>query len=347
MKLKPCLTAMLALALASGCRTQGPTEGRTAAAAGATGDTTWETYPDPLEQAFTMQVPRGWTVKGGMFRLGYSDHRIMLDMISPDGKTNIRLGDVAIPTYFLPNQFHHEGEIYDLGAQAQGRVAKYRSGQEFAQAYGKIRFAPVCQALTLQPPSLPPIMTPEAKGASEGETAYSCGGSEGARPAYVYAQTARAGSLWQVTTLISYVAAVGQEAQTRDVIRHSIKSFQLSPAWVQRQNQLDQEALVYQRQRQQARMRQLSQQVAQFEMRMQAMRNQVADFERGQAQRQSQFEAMDNVINGITPTVDPYGNKVDVFIGPNNNYYRNPGTGTIVNANQSPGPGWDRLKETQ
>src|SRR5579862_8739883 len=48
----------------------------------------WTQYQDPLEQAFTLQVPQGWTVKGGMFRMGYSDHRQMVDMKSPDGKVN-------------------------------------------------------------------------------------------------------------------------------------------------------------------------------------------------------------------------------------------------------------------
>jgi hypothetical protein len=288
--------------------------------AAASGDVVWGKYEDPLEQAFTLEVPKGWTVKGGMFRLGYSDHRMMVDMTSPDGKTNIRLGDLAIPTYFLPNQFHHEGEVYDLGAQAQGRVARYRSGQEFAKAYGKVRFARVCQNLTPQQTSLPPItkMDPPlgASEASEGEATYVCGGSQGERTAYVYAQTARTnGVLWQASSLASYVAPEGQVALTRSIILHASKSFQLSPAWVQKQNQLDQEALVYQRERQQARMRALSAQVAQFEARMQAMQNQVNAFERGQAQRQSQFQAFDNVISGITPTQDPYGNTVNVFKG--------------------------------
>ena len=158
MKLGKWLTALLMLLTAGGWGIKGsnqlkaavkPTSGNMklialhraaypAAATGATsGDVAWGKYEDPLEQAFTLEVPKGWTVKGGMFRLGYSDHRRMVDMTSPDGKINVRVGDVAIPTYFLPNQYHHEGEVYDLGAQAQGRVARYRSGQEFAQAYGR------------------------------------------------------------------------------------------------------------------------------------------------------------------------------------------------------------------
>ncbi|HEY4838399.1 MAG TPA: hypothetical protein VIH72_07330 [Candidatus Acidoferrales bacterium] len=315
------------------------------------GNITWVKFTDPLEQAFTLEVPQGWAVKGGMFRLGYSDHREMVDMTSPDGKINIRIGDLSIPPYFLPNQSHREGEIYDLGAQAQGRVARYRTGQEFSAAYGKVRFARVCASVTPKQSSLPPIAKPiEPAGGnnsptktSDGEATYSCAGSQGARIAYVFSQTAPAGGLWQVTNLVSYVAPDADVAATRSIIEHAEKTFVLSPAWIQKQKQLDEQALVYQRERQQARMRQLSEQVAQFEAKMQAMQSQVNQFERGQAQRQSQFQAFDNVINGVTPTVDPFGNEHDVSTGAKSSYWRNPATGETVNADKSPGPGWQPL----
>ena len=108
----------------------------------------WVTFQDSFEHAFTADVPKGWTAKGGLFRLGYSDARPMVDLTSPDGRINIRLGDVAIPVYFVPNQFHREGEIYDLGAQAQLTVAHYRPGPEFAAAYAKARFENVCAELS-------------------------------------------------------------------------------------------------------------------------------------------------------------------------------------------------------
>ena len=133
MKLRQGLTPLVILLIATGCGNQSSTHGKAVADGGPQQSNMWQRYEDPLEKAFTLDVPSGWTIKGGMFRLGYSDHRAMVDMTSPDGKINIRLGDLAIPTYFLPNQFHHEGEVYDLGAQAQGRVARYRTGQEFAK----------------------------------------------------------------------------------------------------------------------------------------------------------------------------------------------------------------------
>ena len=325
---------------------QGPNQGHVNAA-GAPSGGAWQKYQDPLEQAFTLDVPNGWTVKGGMFRLGYSDHRIMVDMTSPDGKTNIRFGDVAIPTYFLPNPYHREGEVYDLGAQAQGRVARYRSGEEFAKSYGRVRFARTCQSLTPQP-NIQPALThleapPDTRQATEGEATFTCSGTGGERVAFVYAQTALSNGLWQVSSLASYITSPAQVLPTREITLHSSKSFQLNPAWIQKQNQLDQQALVYQRERQAQRRQAISAQVAQFESQMQAMRNQVASFERGQAQRQSQFEAMDSVISGITPATDPYGNIVSVFNGPHSHYWINPATGQQVNSDLSPGPGWQPL----
>jgi hypothetical protein len=312
---------------------------------------TWVKFEDPLEQAFTVEVPKGWTVKGGMFRLGYSDHRVMVDMTSPDGKINVRWGDVSIPIYFLPNQYHHEGEVYDLGAQARGTVARYRSGQEFAEVYGKARFAKICQGLTAQETTLPPPMKVEiphspgvtATKASGGQVTYTCGGSQGERMAYVYTQTALFGGLWQVPSIVSFLAPAGDVTLARNIVENANTTLQMSSAWTQKQNDLDKQALVYQRERQQARMRQLSEQVAQFEMKMQAMQNQVNQFERGQAQRQSQFQAVDNIIAGVTPTIDPLGNQVNVMTGPKNAYWVNPATGEKVNSDRSPGPGWQQL----
>src|ERR1700733_4789485 len=45
---------------------------------------TWVTYDDPGEHAFTIEVPQGWSVQGGMYRFGYFDVRGTVDMRSPD-----------------------------------------------------------------------------------------------------------------------------------------------------------------------------------------------------------------------------------------------------------------------
>jgi hypothetical protein len=68
------------------------------------------------EHAFALDVSKGWAAKAGSFRLGYSDVRFMVDLNSPDGKANVRLGEVSIPPYALPNQYQpREGDFVDLG----------------------------------------------------------------------------------------------------------------------------------------------------------------------------------------------------------------------------------------
>jgi hypothetical protein len=306
----------------------------------------WSKFEDPLEKAFTLDTPQGWTVRGGMFRVGYSDERILIDMRSPDGKISLRLGDV-VPSYFLPDQLHREGEVYDLGAQAQGTIARYRTGQEYAALYAQARFKGQCQGLTAQPAdgAAPGdgYLLPEGDKATSGQAMFRC--EPGPRTAYVWAKTTLIGQVWQVQ-LVSFLAAPDQRALALTVAARSERSFKLTPDWRERQKKLDEEGLAYQRARQQARLRQLSQQVAQFEVRMQAMQNQVNGFLRGQARQAAQVEAFDNVLVGITPTIDPLGNTRNVSTGPKSGYWIN-GRGDVVNSDTSPGPGWQRLRPTQ
>jgi hypothetical protein len=60
--------------------------------AGATG-TKWITVRDTRENAFSIQVPQGWKTYGGLFRFSTIDTRMIVDMTSPDGLTNLRVGD--------------------------------------------------------------------------------------------------------------------------------------------------------------------------------------------------------------------------------------------------------------
>src|ERR1700722_5824212 len=163
----------------------------------------WVSFQDPFEQAFTAEVPKGWTVRGGLFRMGYSDERPMVDLTSPDGRINVRLGDVSIPVYAVPDRLHGEGTIIDLGAQAQLVVAHYRLGPEFAALYSKVRFHSICKATTADtddlgtevPNSLPSDGPPAPM--SAGQIASHCSTEQGARVAYAFVRTSELSSgLW-------------------------------------------------------------------------------------------------------------------------------------------------------
>jgi hypothetical protein len=307
--------------------------------------TDWISFQDPFEQAFTMDVPKDWTVKGGLFRLGYSDTRLMVDVTSPDREINVRLGDVAIPSYELPSANHpREGEIYDLGAQAQLIVASYRSGAQYAALYGQSRFRSVCPKLTTAPVEwVAPFMRDyieDSAHSTKGEAAYQCG----IQSAYIFAKTSMySEGLWQVHTLGSFIAHQDQLPIARAVLMRMSQSFHLSPRWVEYQKKMDRDALVYQKARQQARMRNLSAQAAQLELKMQGMQNQVNAYLHKQAGQQAQVTAIGNLLTGVTPTVDPLGNPHNVWTGPKSGYWTN-GKGEVVNADLSPGAGWQPLK---
>jgi hypothetical protein len=320
------------------------------AARGAQG-MTWVRYEDPYERSFSLEVPRGWTVKGGLFRVGYSDVRPMVDMTSADGQTEIRLGDIAIPSYALPTPEHPPGDHVDLGAQAQMTSAQYHTGQEFSTAYAEMHFIHTCQKLVPQPTDgTPPVKDylpdSQAQQSTAGQTTYQCESSQGERLAYAYARTNLQPNLWQVVALVSYLTPADHVAATREIVLHASQTFQISPQWMERQRQEDAAGMQYQQMRQRQRIYELGQQVQQFEQQMRAMRDQVSAFERGQARQAAQVEGFTNALNGITPTIDPYGNERDVWTGPYANYWRS-GNGTIVNSTDSPGAGWTRLQQKQ
>ena len=348
---KSALRASIALAVVSAAIAIPILSLRPANAAPSPADITWVKFEDPFEQAFTVDVPQGWTIRGGLFRLGYSDYRPMIDLVSPDGSINIRSGDVAVPTYFLLTPTHpRDGEAADLGAQAQGIYAKYRTGKDYAGLYALAHFKTVCKTLTPEqvdqaaPGKKDPNAAPESPQNSRGAIGYRCDSSGKSRDAYVYARTVLSSNLWQVKALISYIAPADQVPQVRNIIAHLSETFQVNPKWVAYQKQMDDEGYQYQVQRQQQRRAALAQQVQQFEAKMQSMRNQVNAFERHQAAQAAQVESWGNTLTGLTPTVDPLNNETRlVWTGPNNGYWIN-GQGTVVNSNLSPGPGFHELQ---
>ena len=317
----------------------------------ASSNTGWVSFQDPFEHAFTFEVPQGWTVKGGLFRLGYSDFRAMVDLKSPDGKTNIRFGDVAIPTYSLPDQFYaREGEPYDLGLQGQMVVARYRPGKDYATLYAQARFRSVCQSVTPQTTDLPaPVVDKgdqdkDTIQTSDGQVSYRCDSREGVRTFYVYAKTSLHQGFWQVTSIVSFITTPEQVSAVRNIILRCSQSAQLDPEWIQHQKEMDREGLEYQRLRQQQRRAEIGQQAQQFELKMQTMRNQVNAFERQQNAQAAQVQGFDNALVGVTPTMDPLtGENRKVWTGTKSSYWSN-GRETR-NADTSPGPGWHQLEQ--
>jgi len=308
----------------------------------------WTTFQDPFEKAFTVEVPQGWTVRGGLFRMGYSDERPMVDLTSPDGRVNVRLGDLSVPVFTVPGQSQgREGDVVDMGAQAQLIVARYRSGPEFAVLYSHARFNEACHQATgdavnvdFAVPNYVPMDAAATK-SSTGEIAYRCGSGDAQRIAFAYVRTSAQGNLWTAPTLGSFISTPERVAEARAVLLHGAQTLKLSAEWMQRQKQLDAFGIEYQRARQQHRVQEPAQQVRQFEGKMQTTRNQVAAYMRRQT---AQADGFAQALQGVTPAADPFaGGARRVWNGSRCSYWTN-GSGAVVNADMAPGSGWHKME---
>jgi hypothetical protein len=311
----------------------------------------WTTFQDPLEKAFSLEVPQGWTVRGGLFRMGYSDERPMIDLTSPDGRVNVRLGDVTIPAYTVPAQLHsQEGDVVDLGAQAQPVVARYRSGPEFAVLYSHARFRQDCQQaagdavnVDFAVPNYLLVDAPATR-TSSGEIAYRCGSGGAQRIAFAYVRTSAQGNTWSASTLGSFISSPERVAEARAVLLHGAQTFKVSPQWLEQQKQLDAFAIQYQHARQQKCPKALTQQMRQFEAMMKSTRTQFAMFEQRQVAQASQADAFLQALRGVTPTTDPFTGKTrEVWTGTKCSYWTN-GSGAVVNTDLAPSGSWHRME---
>ena len=292
--------------------------------AGATG-MKWITVRDTREKAFSIQVPQGWKTYGGLFRFSTIDARMIVDMTSPDGLTNLRVGDSTVPPYRVPGPFLRPGP----------GVAAYTAGNVFATRYGQARFATMCQGVHLtKSDAVTPKYHPAASGISHttaGEAFLSCTENGAPMAAYVYAETmllgpGGPGSSWVVVALGSLIAPAEQGRAAGAMLQHSGESLVMNPAWVAMQNQLNNRAI----QQINAATRATIAATNAENAREQAMISQLQD------------DSFNDVINGVQATVDPTGQRYIAPLGQGGRQWIN-GNNLVVESGLSPGAGFTSL----
>ncbi len=63
----------------------------------------YQTFNDPNENAFSVEVPAGWDIKGGLYRAGPIDTRPWVVAVAPDNSCRAFIGDGEICPYTLPS----------------------------------------------------------------------------------------------------------------------------------------------------------------------------------------------------------------------------------------------------
>jgi hypothetical protein len=210
-------------------------------------------WRDPIEGSFTVPVPRGWRVDGGMRRPNPIAYRPEVLVASPDDAIQLRLGDAAIPTFGVPYAIPMIGTLPEGTTTAGYTVLRrYRPGAMFlTQLYLPNKFGGMANAQVEDLPMLAaeafrllPPAPPMQGRADAGAVRFDVQLPAGPRRAY-YAVITRyqevpgvgGSQTWQVGLLdiVGYLCAPDRETQARAILGAMYRGFVWDPQWVQAQ----------------------------------------------------------------------------------------------------------------
>jgi hypothetical protein len=220
----------------------------------------FERWTDPREQAFSLEIPRGWSRRGGMFRFASVDTRGALEVASPDGKIRITLGDATVPPFTEPTRIlsmtgFREGAWYSPGYGVRMQVRRYQRGVDFAKSYVKGTVARSCSGLKFQevrgrPDTVRALNAIYSRSGrfgiqhsiSAGEASFSCTRGGEPRHGYYFAATQlvrhAGGGTWNVQHLGGFLAAARAVPTAQRVAQRIVGSFRLNPEWHRKQQGL-------------------------------------------------------------------------------------------------------------
>jgi len=203
-------------------------------------------WVDPTEHAFTVNVPQGWRVTGGVHRTPPVGLLSYVRVESPDGKIHAWINDPSFlqlrqePTPLYARLGLREGRVVQgLGGQ-QMLLERFETGARFAQEYAasKVCGAPQFLSAFNLPSATRRLNTEVAPAAAQkglraipsaGEAIYRCGDRFG----YTYAATILIGPSrsWIVYELAGYLSDKVEVDEARYVMNSMRLSFKFDRDW--------------------------------------------------------------------------------------------------------------------
>jgi hypothetical protein len=204
-------------------------------------------WSDPIERAFSLDVPRGWKVQGGTVRKAAVDVRQVVQAVNPDQSILIQAGDAEIPPFVEPWGFLHEGQY-----NGPALVMRYLPGAELGRAYLGWRVQPAMRDLTIDAarplPQLQQLLqsiqnayaTPGIqKRIDVGEILFHGTWNGRKSKGYLFAATTRVaqqggGAMWfsgDLGSLLGFIAADDQIPTTIAALERMRTSFEINPQW--------------------------------------------------------------------------------------------------------------------
>lgn len=291
----------------------------------------WTKFRDPSEGAFTLDVPQGWHVAGGLKRRSVNQPHPLIGVVSPDGLIKIVFGDPSAIAYgeltpTLASLGFRDGQSYTPKGEPE-IIKNYRTGEQWSETLARNELAAdKCtdvkvtshRAIPFKRPGLPVPQGVERRDTA-GETYLTCtlngilysayGFSETSGDYYYQGSQILAG-VWTDDTSVVLLAPQGMGTGAMAIADHMLKSLQWDQGWWQRQFHAT-----------------VSQANAVYAQATQAIA--------------SQGQEWDQTIRGVEPYVNPQtGKTVEVQVNGASRYAQD-ATGNIIglvgNANPPPG----------
>jgi hypothetical protein len=214
----------------------------------------YDVWEDPKKDAFSLEVPMGWNVTGGLLEPNPGDLRLGVEIDSPDNKVGIIYGDTRIPLYISMTEMPDslglvDGTEYYPEYNLYLKAKQYMTGKEFAKAYADYVMKDIPGVVyngDQDRPDLSQAINAVYRqsglplDANAGETTFTIEVNGERWQGYCLAVTEKrdlgSGSyLWQVSKLIGYIAPDSRELLARSVLERAVNSFKYNSVWIQNQ----------------------------------------------------------------------------------------------------------------
>lgn len=209
----------------------------------------WTTFQDPQEQAFSLEVPQNWRVKGGTLRHNALQFRSWVQVASPDGNTIIALNDPEEASYVAPSPLlemsgFHVGSLYGGGGGTLYIVKPYQNGAQAAADWGLRQLSRLCAGVTLAVSRELPDLTTAINTAGSrfglhhdaGDADFTCTRAGIPLRAHVLISVTSirgpAGAIWYPEWIEGWVAPAPLAGVAAGVVAHMLQSLRINPDWV-------------------------------------------------------------------------------------------------------------------
>jgi hypothetical protein len=201
----------------------------------------WTQFRDPQEGSFSVDVPIGWKVEGGLTRGSAIDARPWVKVTSPDQLISAFIGDGKIPPFSIPTA---QGAFLGYGVGASyggGKVEPYMPARKFVEYYAKSNLKKYISDITVVEANNHPDIAAAINGT------VGCSRSEAATikftgmyktiPAVGYylavtKETLGYGAgMWWVTQVAGVLSPADRDKASLNVIVHMFQTFHLDPQW--------------------------------------------------------------------------------------------------------------------